>query len=248
MTDHPAVRALRAERSRALVALDYDGTLAPVVTDPQRAVPLPGTAEVLAALGTRVAVVTGRPAEAAVRLGGLAAVPGLVVLGQYGAERWSQGRLASPPPAPGVAVARAALAVLPDGAWLEDKGLAVVVHTRPAADPAGLLEMLRPRVEQVAADSGLEVHGGRFVLELRPPGPDKGAALASLLADEPSAVVYAGDDLGDLPAFDALRAWGGPTLLVCSSSDEGPAALRDAADLVVDGPEGVLALLRALLP
>ncbi|MDP3711583.1 MAG: trehalose-phosphatase [Mycobacteriales bacterium] len=246
LDDHPAVRALRADRARALVALDFDGTLAPIVSDPATAAALPGIAEVLASLGTRVAIVTGRPADVAVSLGSLRGVPGLVVLGQYGAQRWEAGVLSTPEPHPGVVVASAALAGLPDGARLEDKGLAVVVHTRPAADPAGLLEQLRPRVEAVAAAAGLEVHPGRYVLELRAPGHDKASALRSLLADRPSALVVAGDDLGDVPLLTAAREWDGPSLTVCSGSDEGPSELRALADVVVDGPEGVLDLLRSL--
>jgi trehalose 6-phosphate phosphatase len=64
-------------------------------------------------------------------------------------------------------------------------------------------------------------------------------------------VLFAGDDLGDLPAYDAvdaLRRGGVPGVLVCSASDEGPVALRERADLVVDGPPGVVALLTTLLP
>ncbi len=243
---HPAVVALRADRARALVALDYDGTLAPVVSDPAAAVAVPGTAAVLTALGTRIAIVTGRPAEVAVELGSLTGVPGLVVLGHYGAARWAAGELTAAAAHPGVAIARDVLRELPEGAWLEDKGLALVVHTRPAADPAGLLERLRPMVAEVAAAAGLELHDGRLVLELRPPGFDKGAALRTLLDPPPSALVYAGDDVGDLPAFEAARAWGGPALLVCSSSVEGPQALREQADVVVDGPAGVLRLLGSL--
>jgi trehalose 6-phosphate phosphatase len=60
--------------------------------------------------------------------------------------------------------------------------------------------------------------------------------------------LFAGDDLGDLEAFDAvdaLREEGLPTLLVCSGSDEQP-ALAERADLVVEGPDGVLEFLRKL--
>jgi Trehalose-6-phosphatase len=62
------------------------------------------------------------------------------------------------------------------------------------------------------------------------------------------AVLYAGDDLGDLPAFAAvekLRSDGVPGLLVCSGSSE-VGELADRADLVVDGPAGVVRLLAAL--
>jgi trehalose 6-phosphate phosphatase len=245
--------ALRARLSDAVVALDYDGTLAPIVARPSEAVLAPGALEVLQALGPRVrtlALVTGRPADVVVELAGLAAVPGLVVLGQYGAQRWSGAEVSTPQALPAVARARA---VLPDllageGAELEDKGISLVVHTRRSADPAGALERLEPAVRGVAG--ALEVHRGRFVLELRPPGYDKRGALLSLCAPLPAAVLFAGDDLGDLPAFDAvdeLRAAGAVGVTVCSGSEEGPAALRERADVVVDGPAGVVALLRTLL-
>jgi trehalose 6-phosphate phosphatase len=246
--------ALLADPGSALVAVDYDGTLAPVVARPEDAVPAPGAVDALARLAGRVgrlALVTGRPADVVVRLGGLDAVPGLQVLGQYGAQRWSGGALETPPELPGVARARAALPALAaaEGAHVEDKGISLVVHTRTAPDPAGALVRLHGPVAELAAGAGLELHPGRLVLELRPPGFDKGGALLSLCAPRPSAVLFAGDDRGDLPAFDAvdrLRADGVPGLLVCSGSDEGPAELRERADLVVDGPAGVVEVLRGL--
>ena len=246
---------LRARLDGAVIALDYDGTLAPIVARPSDAVAAPGAVEVLAALAARVrtlALVTGRPADVVVALGGLVDVPGLVVLGQYGAQRWAGGEVSAPEELPGVAQARDALPALlvPEGADLEDKGLAVVVHTRRAPDPAGALERLAGPVGELAAATGLEVHPGRFVLELRPPGYDKRSALLSLCEPLPTAVLFAGDDLGDLPAYDAvdgLRDRGVPAVLVCSGSAEGPAALRERADVVVDGPPGVVELLRSLL-
>jgi trehalose-phosphatase len=161
-------------------------------------------------------------------------------------------RSRAPEPLPGVEVLRRELPALlaAEGAELEDKGLALVVHTRPSPDPAGALERLRGPLSERAEAAGLEVHPGRLVLELRPPGYDKRGALLSLCEPRPSAVLFAGDDLGDLPAFDAvdeLRAQGVAGVLVCSASDEGPPALRERADLVVDGPAGVVALLRSLL-
>ena len=246
------LRALRAAPGRAVVALDYDGTLAPVVARPQDAVPAPGALEALTRLAGRVgtlALVTGRPAEAVVALAGLAEVPGLVVLGQYGAQRWD-GALHSAAPAPGLREVRRALPALLGDARLEDKGLSLVVHVRGLPDPLAELERLGPPVRRLAAEHGLQVHPGRGVLEVRPPGHDKRAALLSLCAHHPSAVLFAGDDVGDLPAFDAvdeLRAQGVPGLLVCSASEEGPAALRSRAYVVADGPAGVVALLEELL-
>lgn len=244
--------ALRADPGAALVALDYDGTLAPVVGRPEDAVPAEGAVAALAGLAPRLgrlALVTGRPADVVVALAGLTRVPGLVVLGQYGTQRWD-GVLHADPPAPGLDALRTAVPPLLGELRLEDKGLSLVVHARGLPDPHRALDALRPQLAALAAQHGLEVHPGRQVLEVRPPGSDKRRALLSLCDPAPSAVLYAGDDLGDLSAFAAvaeLRAQGVPGLTVCSDSPEGPAELREQADLVVDGPPGVVELLRSLL-
>jgi trehalose 6-phosphate phosphatase len=200
-------------------------------------------------------VITGRPAPAAVELGGHDQVPGLIVLGQYGRQRWESGTLTSPPAPPGVAEARQQLpgvlaaAGAPEGTWAEDKGDALAVHTRRAAEPELALDRLRGPLADLAARTGLAVQPGRMVIELRPPGSDKGQMLKNLtLERDASAVMYCGDDLGDEPAFRAvaeLRGEGIPGLAVCSGSAE-VTALAKLADLVVDGPDGVVALLDAL--
>ena len=250
--------ALIREPRRALVALDFDGTLSPIVSDPADAHGADGAADALARLAGRagtVAIITGRPAADAVGLGGFGGVPGLIVLGQYGRERWQDGRLSRPPASAEVAAARAELpgvlaaAGAPDGTWTEDKGDALAVHTRRTADPAAAFDLLRQPLAALAKRAGLMVEPGRLVLELRPPGADKGAALTGLVAERSAgAVLYAGDDLGDIPAFGAvagLRADGIPGLAVCSGSAEAT-ALAGHADLVVDGPAGILDLLGEL--
>jgi trehalose 6-phosphate phosphatase len=251
--------ALLREPARALIALDYDGTLSPIVADPGAARAHPGAAAALSRLGAVIgtlAVITGRPAGVAVELGGFADIPGLIVLGHYGWERWHDGHLSSPPSPPGVAAARAELpAVLtgagaPPGTWMEDKGNAVAVHTRRAADPQGALEALRGPLTALATRTGLTVEPGRLVIELRPRGTDKGIALKTLITERsPHSVMFCGDDLGDAPAFGvvhAMRTSGIPGLTVCSGSAETAAELTAAADLVVDGPDGVIALLDGL--
>ncbi|MFJ8543113.1 trehalose-phosphatase [Streptomyces sp. NPDC093586] len=255
--------ALLAHPGRAVIALDFDGTLAPIVPDPDRARAHPDAVPALAALAPKVAsvaVITGRPAEVAVHHGGFADVPGLdhlVVLGHYGAERWdaATGTVTAPPPHPGVAAVRAELPGLLDAvgvgrdAWVEEKGRAVAVHTRRASDPQAAFDALRAPLADLAARHGLVVEPGRLVLELRPPGMDKGVALREYARETGAAsVLFAGDDLGDLPAFAAvgtLRTEGTPGLLVCSGSDE-VTELRERADLEVDGPAGVVTLLSAL--
>ena len=250
--------ALLADPRHALVAADFDGTLAPIVDRPADARPQAGALPALAALAGDVgtlAVITGRPAADAVALGGFEAVPGLVVIGHYGWQRWQDGELTSAPAPPAVAEARAALpgvlraAGAPDGTWVEDKANSVAVHTRGSADPQAALDRLREPLGELAARLGLAAEPGRFVIELRPPGADKGSALTGLVRERAArSVLYCGDDLGDLPAFAAvrsLRADGVPGCAVASASAESP-QVAAAADLVVAGPEGVVALLTAL--
>jgi trehalose 6-phosphate phosphatase len=259
--------ALRGDPAGAVLGFDFDGTLAPIVDDPAAARAHPRAAPVLAGLAPRVGalvIVTGRPAAVAVEYGGFAGVEGLVVLGQYGRERWESGELTVPEPPPGVAEARAKLPGIltasgaPSEVSVEDKGQAIAVHTRRAAEPQVAFERLRGLVDALAERTGLVVEPGRFVLELRPPGMDKGQALRRFIdtafidtaRPRPSAVLFAGDDLGDLAAFDAvdtLRAEGVPGIKLCSGSNE-VAALAERADLVVDGPAGVLDFLDDLLP
>ncbi|MGZ4498307.1 MAG: trehalose-phosphatase [Nocardioides sp.] len=250
-----------------VVGLDFDGTLSPIVDDPAAAHIHPDAAEVLVDLARQVsavAVITGRPARQALALGGLEEVGNAVadagkelyLFGQYGNERWSstRRRVVSPRPPHGLAtflrdlprVLRASDAA---DAFLEDKGLAVAVHTRRLPDPDAAFARLLPPLRELAASHDLVVEPGRNVVEVRSPGMHKGLAVEALAEElEAGGFLFAGDDLGDLEAFEAvadLRRRGLPTLLVCSASDE-ESALVELSDVVVHGPEGVLDLLRQL--
>ena len=125
------------------------------------------------------------------------------------------------------------------------------MHTRQTADPQAALDRLRDPLAGLAARHALAVEPGRMVIELRPQGMDKGQALRTLIDQRkrpPSAVMFCGDDLGDVAAFDAVRALRGegvPGLTVFSGSAE-VTELAQPADLVVDGPDGVVALLNSL--
>jgi trehalose 6-phosphate phosphatase len=250
--------AMSADPARALIAPDYDGTLAPIVDDPAAAAPVAGAVAALAMLAGRagtVAVITGRAARDAVSLGGLADVPGLIVLGHYGAQRWHDGVLSDPPVPPGVQAVREALPGLlaaagaPEGTFVEDKGSALAVHTRRTADPPAALARLREPLSKLADSTGLTLEPGRLVLEFRPAGMDKGAALRRLAAERAAgSVLYCGDDLGDLTAFAAirdLRAQGVPGCAVASESTESP-QVAAAADLAVNGPDGIVRFLADL--
>jgi len=250
--------ALLADPRHALVAADFDGTLAPIVDRPGDARAHPGAVPALTTLAGAVgtlAIITGRPAADAVDLGGFAAVPGLIVIGHYGWQRWQDGQLTAAAATPAVQAARRALpgvlreAGAPDGSWIEDKAHAVAVHTRGTADPEAALRRLRGPLGELAAGLGLTAEPGRFVIELRPPGVDKGTALTGLAAERAArSVLFCGDDLGDLPAFAAvrsLRAGGIPGCAVASASAESPRVAAEA-DLVAAGPGGIVALLAGI--
>jgi trehalose 6-phosphate phosphatase len=243
---------LAANAPTAGVFCDFDGTLSEIVDDPAAARPVPGAADALGRLADRfgtVAVVSGRPGAFLARhLGGR----GLTLRGLYGlepvdadgtvrcvdgAERWRD-------VVDGVA-ARAEAELLPE-VDVERKGLSATVHFRRHPDQE---ERARRWAEATAADTGLVVHCARMSFELRPPLPhDKGMVVADL-AGGLTHVAFLGDDVGDLDAFDALDrlgAAGATTVKVAVRSGEPVPELERRADLVVDGPQGVLDLVRDL--
>jgi trehalose 6-phosphate phosphatase len=259
--------ALVRAAAETVVGLDFDGTLAPIVEDPSRAHIHPDAPAVLEALAQQVravAVVTGRPARQALDLGGLEEVgqaigeagKELFVLGQYGNERWTstQRRVISPMPPAGLSsflrelprfLRRAEAA----DAYVEEKGLAVAVHTRRLPDPDRAFDVLLPLLTDLATSHDLVVEPGKRVVEVRSPGMHKGKAVDTLVEElGAGGFLFGGDDLGDVEAFDAVARHareGMPTLLVCSADDE-QSALVERSDVVVHGPEGVLELLAQL--
>lgn len=257
-----ALQAVLAHPDQTMVALDFDGTLAPIVDDPARAHVHPDALAALSRLGSllgSIVVITGRPVRTAVRLGGFRDVEGLssmTVLGQYGVERWDAAgdRYQLPPTPRGIAQVHEELPSLLaglglSGARIEDKGRAVVVHTRELPAPAEAFATLAQPLRDLAARCGLTVEPGKNVWEIRAPGVDKGDAIRSIVAEKRArTVIFAGDDLGDLPAFEAvhqLRTEGIQGLLICSASHEED-ALAERADLVLDGPPGVAVWLHDL--
>lgn len=252
-----------AHASGALIGLDYDGTLAPLVTEPPEAYihpSMPGLLRDLCAVVRTVAIVTGRPARQAVALGGLDDIadscPNLVVLGQYGNETWTSTdrRVISPPPSRGISGflrdLPAELRRLGVQPWVEEKGIAVALHTRNLPDPVLAYEELLAPMGDLAARHGLIIEPGRLVIEARAPGMDKGLALRRLItADPPEALIFAGDDLGDLPAFAEVSAHNEhdlPGLSICSGSPVEP-RVAAAADVIADGPDDVAAFLHRFL-
>ena len=257
-----ALEAIVRAPSETLIATDFDGTLAPIVDDPEQAYADPNAVSALGRLGEllgAVVVITGRPVRTAVRLGrfrGVAGLQSMTIVGQYGVERWNAAddEYLIPPDPPQI---RAVIEELPKildsldlaEARIEDKGRAIAVHTRSLTDPKAALAKLADPLGDLAARDGLVLEPSKNVWEIRAPGMDKGAALRAIV-DQTGArqVIFAGDDLGDLPAFRAIRelaASGVAGLLVCSASTE-EAALTELCDVIVDGPPGLAAWLNTL--
>jgi trehalose 6-phosphate phosphatase len=246
--------ALRPHLAGALIATDFDGTLAPLVPDPDESRTADGAIGALTALadaGVQIAVITGRDARTVVRLGGFDAVPGVIVAGLYGMETWTGGELTSPPTPPAIEQLRAQLPEVVEAGdpalWIEDKRLSLVVHARRAADPDAALAERAPAITALAEHLGFEAHPGSGVLELRLPGFDKAGALARL-ADGHDTVLYLGDDLGDLPAFAEIRRMREARIRaycvgVMSSGAHG---VGDACDVGVRDPAAAVALLAEL--
>jgi trehalose 6-phosphate phosphatase len=244
--------------SRSGIFLDYDGTLSDIVRHADRAGPFPGVDELLKHLSARfglVAIVSGR------------AVPQLVdwlgedveIWGVHGAQRavpggteWSHALAPHLPMMNDVLrEAERAVAELEDGSVVEDKGAIVGLHYRPARDPVTARAALDRIADDLVARFGLIRSDGRMVIELRPPVDLTKAAVVLDRARELDlqGVLFAGDDLVDLPAFDAveeMKLSGAIGVKVAVDSAEAPPELIERADYVVAGPGGLLEFLGRL--
>jgi trehalose 6-phosphate phosphatase len=254
------LRQIAGVVSQAVIAVDFDGTLTPISPLPADSIPDQTVLEQLSRLartGARIAVITGRSATSAVEVGGLARIPGVVVEGLYGAEHWHDGNLSTQPTPDSIKTLRVVLPplvaqlVADRQVWIEDKRLSLVVHARLTDDPAAVLDALRAPISNLAREHGMEVRPGAEVLEICSPGTDKAIAVWRLVNEETEALLYIGDDVGDLPAFTAVRQWrertGRPGLIVgVVPGPESPIA--GVVDLEVADPAAVGVLLAALAP
>jgi trehalose 6-phosphate phosphatase len=232
----------------ALLALDYDGTLAPFRVERDRATPLPGMREALDAIRrettTRLVIVSGRPCAILVRLLGLDPAP--EVWGSHGWEhRLADGSQENEPLPPVAQAAATALErALVAGGFddlLERKASGVALHWRgvpPERAAAARAAVERVWETQPAAHGPLQLLAFDNGVEIRGAGRDKGTALRSLLGTmrPDAAVAYAGDDLTDEDAFAALPA-GGLGVLVAAV----PRATRATAR--VSAPADLLGVL-----
>jgi trehalose 6-phosphate phosphatase len=237
--------SFRNGEGRAGVLLDFDGTLSPIVAKPELARIRDGARDAIVRLVGRyavVAIVSGRTGD---QLRELVGVEGVRLAALYGlAEQ------VTPVPDAVLASVREVATSVP-GARVEPKGGSVAVHYRAADDAVAAQSTLAARLAPVALAAGLELLAGKMVIELVPAGrPLKEGAVERIVEDERlDAVLYAGDDVADIRAFEALDRLaerGLRTVKVAVHGRETPLALSDAADVVVDGPAGLVTLLRGL--
>ncbi len=256
-----AIAPLTADRSQTALLFDVDGTLAPIVRDPQTSNVPELTRRLLMDCQTiygLVGCVSGRQAKEARRIVGIGSLP---YSGNHGLELLPRG--AHEPTVNAEAeswtdrVQAAARETIPQlreetGLRIEDKGPIVALHWRGLDDEVAA-EAVAEQIAEHAKSEGLLIHRGRSVIELRAPvTSNKGDAVHALLdVASVSNALYVGDDRTDLDAFRSLRALQHEgqlieVLCVGVRSDQTPSELLAEADLLVDGTEGVNSLLSAL--
>lgn len=254
------VRRFADLRDSAGLFLDFDGTLSNIARTPSEARPAEGAREVLEALSRTfrsVVVVSGRSAHDL--LGWLG--PSLEIWGLHGAERTEDGRVELSARAQpytdmmkqvleeaAVSIEQAAL----PGVVLEDKGVMVGLHYRAATEPGQAERELTRIAEELRSRHGLLLAEGKLAIELRPPVAfSKQQVVLDRAREEGlSAAAFVGDDVVDLPGFDALdelAAEGVLGLRVAVDSKEAPPELIARADVVVPGPAGTVEFLNGLV-
>jgi trehalose 6-phosphate phosphatase len=256
------LQPLKAEPRRSAILLDVDGVLAPIVQHPDDAHMPETTRRPLIEVARRygvVACVSGRRASEAGRIVSLGSI---AYLGSHGSEVLRPGATAPELDRELQAWTRRVQAFAAEAfdeplrrlrVRLEDKEAIAALHWRGVPDEDGAQAAVEA-VARRAEEAGVTAHWGRKVLEIRPPVRiDKGAGIVSLLRDRDlAAALYAGDDTTDLDAFRGLTALVekgrlGTAVRVGVRSDEGPSALAQEADVMVEGTDGVRDMLQALL-
>lgn len=202
---------------------DVDGTLIEIAGHPDGVVVAPELIEILGRLkdaaGGAVALVSGRPVE---QLDELFAPLKLSVAGLHGLDRRNRTTGSSERTAPDRAAydaAREALLAFVEEdprLLLEEKGLTLALHFRKVPE---LESRARAVAEEAVRSSGgaFALLAGKMVLELKPPGADKGDAIGAFMAEEPfrgRRPVFLGDDVTDEAGFSAVVAEGGVAVRV----------------------------------
>jgi len=214
------------EHAYCAVLLDFDGTLAPIVPEPDAARPSPSMQMVLDTLTHhpryRLAIVSGRALDDLRRR---VSNDGWYLAGNHGMEIEGPGGRFDHPDAQRtrpqiMALAQDLRGDLGDipGAFVEDKGMTLSVHYRqvPAAYVSQVTDSVLKCTGPTVAAGILTLRAGKAVIEIRPHVPwDKGEAvrwivarLAQEVAVGPLLPLYLGDDETDEDAFRAVATSG----------------------------------------
>ena len=221
-----------------LFFLDYDGTLAPIVDDPEAAVPHPDVPALLRRLEAQfpVWIVTGRDLRA---LSSFLDQP-LNAIGLHGAQEGTVGgevkHLMSDEAAQALRALRQSIPSV-DGLDVEEKDQAFAVHYRSVVDEDEALDRLSTWLD--AMPSMLDAIWGKKVVEVRPENLTKGTAVRRIANEHPDHTpVYLGDDTTDEDAFEALLAMDRDAVTVRIGDEE------TRADYRLAGPDEVVEYLR----
>ena len=233
---------------------DVDGTISPIVDEPDAAKVTPENFRLLKQLQKNlplVAVISGRAAEdVAHRVG----IPGLVIVGNHGMDTWTDGKVnISEQVGPYLESLRHASpeieAKMVAGMRFEDKGATLSVHYRQTDAPEIVGAELAPTMQAIADRHGLVLTRGRLVFEFRPPiNVDKGTAFRELVsAHSLGAAFFIGDDVTDVGAFQAARELRGSGLCqgygLGVKSQGTPSVVLEEADFFVEEVAGVALFL-----
>jgi trehalose 6-phosphate phosphatase len=244
--------------ARVGVITDMDGTLAPIVPNPEDAYPTERSKELLRQLSDHLTLVAAVSGRAVADLHTRIDLPKLAYSGNHGLERWEDGKVVVSPQVedyvPAMQAAKAAVsAIAPQGVDVEDKGASLSVHYRNAKIPAEINLLFEPKLRDIADKHNLELFSGRKVFELRPPlDINKGIIFKELITEyELDAAIYLGDDTTDADALKMARQLRDDD--VCHAvglgvqSDDTPSIVLVSADFVADGVSGVEDFLDWLL-
>ncbi len=241
------------------VALDIDGTIAPIALDPGSARVSPLCLQHMAAMVGRmrmVAVVSGRPVLVAREMVGL---EGVAYVGCHGMERLQSGHVLVAPEAryfqSQVQKASAHLSRRlsgrpeTDGLLVEDKTISATFHYRNCRDPELARSAILDAIESMGWPQGVRIAEGRRAVELLPDiDVDKGTAVLSLIREFGlRGILYVGDDQTDVAAFRAVRRWqtetGGRGLTLAVTGPDASEEVQKEAGFTVSGVGGVETLL-----
>ena len=229
---------------------DFDGTLSPIVPDPDAARATEDNTTHLRELVPQLTLLAFVSGRAAADLQQRVALPGAVYVGNHGLERWTDGEVSTHQDiAPYLDILSQLASQIEtldlDGMRVENKRATLSVHYRNTADPTAAASQLKTFLQPLIDANGLKLFSGRMVYEVRPPVEvNKGTAFRDLVRDyQLDAAIFIGDDTTDADAMKAARSLRDAgqcySLAFGVESDDTPGIVRDSADLLLEGVPGV---------